>query len=67
VWLRRDPAAVADSFLRRWTGTYPAGIIEAFAHGIIMQPEMFWKWVNAEGDLASALETWATPHNQAAP
>lgn len=109
VWLRRDVEAVAASFLRRWTGTRRAGIIEAFAHAIIMQPnewpeeakadlarfyvdsveaniaefvedrecvnvwlgshddfERFWKWVGAEGDLTTALSTWATPHNLSA-
>jgi hypothetical protein len=38
VWLRRDLEAVASSFLRRWAGTRRAGIIEAFAHAIIMRP-----------------------------
>lgn len=39
VWLRRDLKDVAASFLRRWTGTRRTGIIQAFAHAIIMQPD----------------------------
>ncbi len=37
VWLRRDPDEVTESFLRRWDSTYRAGIIKAFAYGILMQ------------------------------
>jgi len=38
VWLRRDRDAVVTSFLKRWRSTYRSGIIEAFAHAIVMQP-----------------------------
>lgn len=36
VHLRRDPGAVARSFLARWDYSRRGGIIEAFAHSIIM-------------------------------
>lgn len=39
VHLRRDPDLVAQSFVRRWDNGYPAGIIGAFAHGLVMRPK----------------------------
>lgn len=37
VHLTRDREQVAQSFLRRWDSTYRAGIITAFAHGILQR------------------------------
>lgn len=39
VHLTRDREQVAQSFLRRWDSTYRAGIITAFAHGILQRRE----------------------------
>lgn len=42
VDLRRDKSLIVESFLDRWeTSTFPAQIMPAFAHGIIMNP---WPW-----------------------
>ncbi|MEQ7128104.1 hypothetical protein ABN034_26750 [Actinopolymorpha sp. B11F2] len=35
VHLRRDPDAVARSFLKRWNSAYRASMIRAFGHGIV--------------------------------
>lgn len=37
VHLRRDPEAVARSFLKRWGGPQKAGILRAYAHGILQR------------------------------
>ncbi|THV37096.1 hypothetical protein [Glycomyces buryatensis] len=37
VHLRRDPEAVAQSFLRRWGGPQKASIIRAYAHGMLQR------------------------------
>lgn len=39
VHLTRDPATTAASFERRWTYSWRAGIIEAFAHGLLQHPQ----------------------------
>ncbi len=36
VHLRREPEAVAQSFLRRWSYAWRGGVIEAFAHALVM-------------------------------
>jgi hypothetical protein len=38
VHLRRDPVLVAQSYAARWDNGYPAGIIRAFGHGMVMRP-----------------------------
>lgn len=37
VHLRRDPEAVARSFLKRWDSGFRASIIRAFGHGIVQR------------------------------
>ncbi|WP_395694230.1 hypothetical protein [Nocardioides sp.] len=37
VHLRRDPEAVAQSFLKRWDSTFRPSIIRAFGHGIVQR------------------------------
>lgn len=39
VHLKRDPADVAASFLKRWNGGFRASIIRAFGYGILMKDD----------------------------
>ena len=37
VHLVRDPREVAASYVRRWDQPYPASLVRAFGHGVVMQ------------------------------
>lgn len=55
VHLRRDPALVTDSFVRRWDSPFRASIIRAFAYGVVKRRD---DW--DETDVRSVCETYVT-------